>query len=194
MSEQQTPLILASASPRRRELLERFGLPFIVEASLVDEEADPALSPQELVLTLARRKAFDVAERREGLILAADTVVVIDNHVLGKPVDAGEARMMLRSLSGRCHRVLTGMALYSALDQHLEEAVEQTDVWFKVLEDAEIERYLQCGEYLDKAGSYAAQGRAAAFIERIEGCYHNVIGLPLFRLNQMLQAFDRRLV
>ena len=194
----QEPLILASASPRRKELLARFGIPFTVVPSTVEEYVSPDLTPAEQVLSLARQKAVDVASHCEGLIIAADTLVAIDcirgECVLGKPADNEQAADMLRMLSASRHRVYTGIVVYSTRHQRFAEAVECTDVWMQHLSEDEINRYVATGESLDKAGAYAAQGIGSVFIQRIEGCYHNVVGLPLFCLNKLLQELGRSLV
>jgi len=190
---QHEPLILASASPRREELLSRFALPFRIVPSRYDEESLD-LPPEETVLYLARCKAKEVATRETGLIIAADTIVVLDGMILGKPINQDDARFMLQHLSGRCHRVLTGLVILESPSGRVSEGIEVTSVWFRSLEEKELARYLASGEYVDKAGSYAAQGMAAAFISRIEGCYHNVIGLPLHLLDSMLRTFDLSLI
>jgi len=190
----EEPIILASASPRRKELLQRYRLSFHVVASDVSEEVDLALPPPEQALSLARRKGREVALRHPGLIIAAETLVVINGQVLGKPADAQEAEEMLKLLSGQEHQVYTGLYLYSSKEGKEVEGISRTSVWFKEISAAEISRYLQWQEYQDKAGSYAAQGMAAAFITKVDGCYHNVIGLPLQLLGDLLDNFGRRLV
>ena len=194
----QEPLILASASPRRKELLARFGIPFSVVPSTADEDVSADLTPSEQVLSLARSKAVDVAARTEGLIIAADTLVAIDSVggecTLGKPANQAEATAMLRLLSGAKHRVYTGLVLYSTRSRRFAEAVECTDVWMQPISEEEMERYVATGESLDKAGAYAAQGIGSVFVQRIEGCYHNVVGLPLYCLNKLMHEFGRGLV
>jgi septum formation protein len=176
-------LILASASPRRRELLRRAGIPFRVRRVEVDESTRPGESPRRHVLRLAREKA--AAARRPGEeVLAADTVVVIDNRILGKPRDARDAARMLRMLSGRVHRVLTGVCLLTPAASRSE--VVETRVWFRRLTRAEIAAYVASGEPFDKAGAYAIQGLASKFVKRIDGCYCNVVGLPVSRVYAML--------
>ena len=187
-------LILASASPRRCDLLSRYALPFDIVPSNVDESVDIASSPRDQVLQVAMRKAKVVGALRSGLIIAADTIVIIEGKILEKPENRRHAAEMLETLSGNCHLVLTGLIVMSTTSSRIEKAVEETKVWFSNLDAAMIDRYLDTGEYLDKAGAYAAQGVAAAFIERIEGCYHNVVGLPLNCLNNMLISFGRSLV
>jgi septum formation protein len=188
------PLILASQSPRRREILENMGLAFTaVPPAALDEgafinHADLRASLEKL----ARAKAESVADRHsEALVLGADTVVVKDSHVLGKPADSAEAGSMLKILSGSCHQVLTGVALVCRRESFIASVVACTDVFFRKISDAEIEEYLDYGEYCDKAGAYAIQGRAMIFIERIAGCYYNVVGLPVAETIALLSAYTR---
>ena len=185
-------IILASGSPRRIELLKRFVPSVEVVRSDVEEVASGP--PRDQVRTLAERKARDVARRKDGLIVAADTMVAVAGTVLGKPESRDDAREMLRSLSGREHRVWTGVCVLDSESSRLEQAVESTTVWFRRVAEEEIEAYLALGEYDDKAGAYAIQGAAAVFIERIDGDYYNVIGLPLCRLDQLLRRFGRGLL
>ncbi|OTA41184.1 MAG: septum formation inhibitor Maf [Symbiobacterium thermophilum] len=181
-------LILASSSPRRQELLRQLGIPFVVEAPEVDEHAVHAGSPAELVERLALRKARAVAARHPGaLVLGADTIVVVDGEILGKPADRAEAEAMLRRLSGRAHQVLTGVALVRDGEELV--AHEETVVRFAPLSREQIQWYLDTGEPMDKAGAYGIQGRAAALIPSISGDYYNVVGLPLHRTVQMLTQF-----
>jgi septum formation protein len=185
-----TSLILASASPRRRELLEQAGIEYIVDPADIDEAEVPGETPEQHVVRLALAKAVAVASRyREGLVLGADTVVVVDGDILGKPVDAEDAARMLRSLSGRTHTVLTGIALVDAKGGSARSAVESTEVAFSGMSDKDIENYIRTGEPMDKAGAYGIQGRAAIFVEKVEGCFFNVVGLPLSRLQRLLKEF-----
>ena len=173
-------LVLASASPRRAEILRAVGWEFEVAAANVDESARDGETPAAYVERLAREKAGAVAGTRLfGLVLGADTVVVADEHVLGKPRDAEDARRMLRLLRGRWHEVLTGVALVRAEDSRAVVAHERTRVRFAEMTDEEIDWYVATGEPADKAGAYAVQGRAALFVEGIEGDYWNVVGLPV---------------
>lgn len=189
-------LILASTSPRRRELLGALGLPFEVQASGFDEEAVPTdgKTPAEWVQELARGKAGEVAARTPGeaLVIGADTTVVLDGQYLNKPQDPEDARRMLRRLSGRTHQVYTGVAILSVQNgqivQRVSDAV-QTDVRFDEISDEIIAAYVATGEPLDKAGSYGIQGKALAFIPAIQGDYFNVVGLPLNRLVELLGRF-----
>jgi septum formation protein len=179
-----TKLILASASTRRAEILRAADIPFIVMSSAVDETPIPNESATELVQRLADAKAELVAARAVGpaIVIAADTVVTLDGHVLGKPRTTDDARTMLSKLSGRTHSVVTGVTLIRLPDAERRSFVETTHVHFAALSDEELNRYLATEESSDKAGSYAIQGRAGRYIPRIEGCYFNVVGLPLSRL------------
>lgn len=185
-------LILASASPRRRELLTQASVDFTVEAANLSEErlADEAAAAY--VQRLAVEKAQAVWNRHKAsdspddplIVLGADTAVVSEGHILGKPVDAADAARMLRILSGRTHTVLTGLAAVTRKGANSD--VEITQVTFNILKDAEIARYVETGDPLDKAGAYAIQGYAARWIPRIEGCYFNVVGLPIARTIALL--------
>lgn len=183
-------LYLASSSPRRRMLLERLRLPFFVLAKPVDEALDVEMPPRRRVEILAERKARTAAEDvSQGLVIGADTLVVCNGRVLGKPADAREAEKMLRLLQGRQHDVYTGVAVVEKPAGRVLVACEQTKVKFKPLTESEIKRYVATGEPLDKAGAYAVQGVGAIFIDSIKGCFFNVVGLPLARLAQMLKEF-----
>ncbi len=183
-------LILASASPRRQELLRQIGLSFTVIPSRLAENTAEC-NPVKKVKALALAKATEVAERTgRGLVLGADTMVVIGDKILGKPSSSDEAAAMLRTLSGRVHRVCTGIALVDAATGRSRAATECTLVKFRSLSEREIEAYVASGEPLDKAGAYGIQGHAAVFVSGIKGCYSNVVGLPLSRLWQMLQDFS----
>ncbi|HKM82096.1 MAG TPA: Maf family protein [Candidatus Acidoferrum sp.] len=177
-------LILASASPRRAEILRDAGVAFTVVSSAVDETPYPDEAPQALVQRLADAKADLVAARAVGpaIVIAADTVVVLDGQVLGKPRSTEDARHMLEQLSGRTHSVHTGVSLIRLPDAGRLQFVETTLVHFSRLTAEEISKYLATEEPYDKAGAYAIQGRAGRFIPRIEGCYYNVVGLPLEHL------------
>ena len=181
-------LILASASARRAEILRDAGLSFIVLSSAVDETPYENESPHDLVERLASAKAELAAARAVGpaIIIAADTVISLDGHILGKPRSSDDARHMLEKLSGRTHFVITGVALIRLPDSERRTFVESTRVDFAALSPEEITRYLATGEPYDKAGAYAIQGHAGRFIPRIDGCYFNVVGLPLSRLYQAL--------
>jgi len=185
-------LILASASPRRRELLTQAGLSFTAEAAELNEDRMPNEAAAAYVQRLAEEKAHAVwtlhqnADTPEDplIVLGADTCVVCDGQILGKPVDTADARRMLELLSGRTHAVLTGIAAVTG--KGTVDDLEITQVTFNVLKDAEIAQYITSGEPLDKAGAYAIQGYAARWIPRIEGCYFNVVGLPIARTVALL--------
>jgi septum formation protein len=181
-------IILASSSPRRRELLSLAGIPFRVMPGEVDEggvEFDG--TPAEMAEKLAQLKACAVAEKvKEGLVLGADTIVVCDGRIYGKPVDDDDARRMLETLSGREHTVITGIALVNAGNREIWTGHEVTKVRFSRWNKWEIDAYIATGEHKDKAGAYAVQGKGAFFVESICGCYSNVVGLPLKKLYNML--------
>jgi septum formation protein len=187
-------LVLASASPRRSELLTQAGYRFRVHPAHIPEDALPGEDPIAYVTRLAREKAEAVyrelttaSPKPEKIaVLGADTTVVLDQTILGKPVDAADAARMLRLLAGRTHRVITGVALVAA--EGVEVAAEATAVRFLTLSDAEIADYVAGGEPMDKAGAYAIQGLAARWIPRIEGCYFNVMGLPLALVSSLLES------
>jgi septum formation protein len=184
-------IILASASPRRAEILRQAGVTFSVLSSAIDETPYQRETPEALVLRLSAAKAELVAARSVGpaFVVAADTVVVTDGHILGKPRSTDDARHILQSLSGRTHTVLTGVTMIRLPDAQRRQFVESTLVTFSVLTPEEISAYLDSGEPFDKAGAYAIQGIAARFIPRIEGCYYNVMGLPLAHLLTHLRDF-----
>ena len=177
-------LILASSSPRRAEVLRDAGISFTVLSSAVDETPYPNETPQQMVQRLADAKAELVAARSVGasIIMAADTVVVLDRQILGKPRSTDEARRMLEALSGRTHSVITGVSLIRLPEVERRQFVETTLVHFARLTGEDLSRYLGTGEPFDKAGAYAIQGYAGRYIPRIEGCYFNVVGLPLARV------------
>ena len=191
-------LVLASASPRRRELLTQAGFSFQVHPANIPEDPVPNEDPIAYVTRLAREKAqavFDLFSANpetavDLAVLGADTTVTLDNHILGKPEDPADAARMLRLLSGRTHRVITGVALVTA--NHVEVAAEATAVQFLTLSDQDIAGYVATGEPMDKAGAYAIQGRAARWIPRIEGCYYNVVGLPIALVSTLLESCQLR--
>jgi len=185
------PLILASASPRRMEILQALGWPFKTIPSLVSEEETPHRDPVEASQHLALKKAREVASRiQEGLVLGADTLVHLAGYVLGKPRDATMAREYLRLLSGKTHGVTTGLALVDACSGREEVTAETTWVRMHRLSSSQIESYLETDEPYDKAGAYAIQGKGFILIDRIWGCYTNVVGLPVGRLRELLARFD----
>jgi septum formation protein len=182
-------LVLASASPRRRELLAQAGYAFVVRPAHIPEDSLPDEDPIAYVVRLAREKAeavFRELADATAVVLGADTTVTLDGQILGKPVDDADAARMLRMLAGRTHRVITGVAL--ATESGTQVAAEVTAVRFLTLSDEEIRGYVATGEPLDKAGAYAIQGRAARWIPRIEGCYFNVVGLPLALVSTLLES------
>ena len=178
-------LILASASPRRKELLEKFGVPFEIRVADIDETMDDSLLPYDEVGRVSRSKALAVRREKGDIVIAADTIVVCENRVLGKPHDAEEAKAMLRLLSGRDHQVMTGCTVLR--DEKCETFTEVTDLHFRVLRESEIDKYVQSGEPMDKAGAYGIQGGAALFCQRLSGDYYNVMGLPVCRLGEVLR-------
>lgn len=184
-------LILASASPRRRELLTQVGVSFEIEVSDVEEVIDASLPPELQVQSLALQKAQAVAaQRKEGLVLGADTVVAAHGRLLGKPHSEAEAKAMLRSLSGTWHQVMTAVALVDAADQNNTwTSIEITNVKFRDLTENDIAAYVATGESMDKAGAYGIQGYGALLVERIEGCYNNVVGLPLQQVAKGLRTW-----
>lgn len=187
--EAAPPLVLASSSPRRKELLGHFGLPFSIMVPEVDESLLPGEDPPAHVGRLAAAKAKAVAgETGEGLIIAGDTVVVLDGEIIGKPEGPEEARRMLRRLSGRTHSVYSGVAVADASTGEMRTAVVRSGVTMAVVAPEEIRRYVDTGEPLDKAGAYAVQGRGGEYVIAVEGSVTNVIGLPLRELHRLLAA------
>jgi septum formation protein len=170
-------LVLASQSPRRAEILRQAGIAFVVRAAPVDETPLAGEKPENYVRRLAGEKALAVDAASDETVLGADTTVVIGNRLLGKPEDTADAVRMLEALSGQCHQVLTGICLRGP--SGLVRDFAATSVWFASMTLREIEEYVASGEPLDKAGAYAIQGLGSKFIERIEGCYFNVVGLPI---------------
>lgn len=184
-------LVLASASPRRKQLLEGAGLSFRVVESLYQEDLSLDLMPHALARTLSRDKAKEVAQRvKNAVIVAADTIIVLDRKVLGKPASREEAANMLGELSDRAHSVITGFTVLDSDTGKLVSESVETRVWFKSLTQDDIRHYVDTGEPLDKAGAYAIQGKGASLVERIEGDYHNVVGLPLNAVLEVLKEFS----
>ena len=177
-------LILASQSPRRRELLGLFRLPFTVRVADIDEAMDPNKAPYDEVARVSRLKAEAIARAEGDIVIAADTIVVCENKVLGKPHSEEEAKVMLRLLSSRDHQVMTGMTVLCG--QNCVTVTEVTDIHFRELSDREIDAYVATGEPMDKAGAYGIQGGAALFAEKMVGDYYNVMGLPVCKLWQIL--------
>ena len=179
-------LILASASPRRQELLKLFGVPFTVRVADIDETMDPAKTPFDEVARVSHAKALAVSRESGDVVIAADTIVVCGGRVLGKPRDAEDATAMLRLLSGRDHQVMTGCTVLR--DDTAVTFTEVTDLHFRELSAREIARYVASGEPMDKAGSYGIQGGAALFCTHMVGDYYNVMGLPVCRLGETLRG------
>ena len=182
-------LILASASPRRAELLRNAAIAFTIEPAHVPEQPVAREEPADYAQRLARDKAHAVFARHpQSAVLGADTVVVVDEHLLEKPTDQADAARMLRLLSGRTHQVITGVCLLAPGFEQTESEI--TQVVFSPLSEREIADYVASGEPMDKAGAYAIQGMASRWVERIEGCYFNVVGLPVPRVYRMLRAAE----
>jgi len=186
-------IILASQSPRRSELLKQLGLNFQIRIANIDESNSMGLKASELVQYLAFEKAKAVAENssldRDSIVIGADTVVVKDGAILGKPRDKQDAFNMLKGLSGSWHEVMTGIAVIDANSFKYDKCVEITRVKMKELKDETINAYINSGEPLDKAGAYGIQGLGAVLIDRIEGCYFNVVGLPISQLSDILKKY-----
>lgn len=181
-------VILASQSPRRRDLLNLIGIAHTVRPADIDETPLPGESPVACVERLARAKARRIAAGEpDALVIAADTIVVIDDQILNKPVDTADARRMLGALQGRRHDVYTAVCVIANACE--AAGVEDTGVWFRALSAREIDAYIATGEPFDKAGGYGIQGIAGRYVTRIEGCYFNVMGLPLARLWSLLKEF-----
>ncbi len=178
-------LILASASPRRRELLSLFNIPFTVRPADIDETMDPGKDPFDEVARVSRLKAYAAQQNDDEIVIAADTIVVCEKAVLGKPRDPEEAKAMLHLLSGRSHHVMTGCTVLRR--GRCKTFTEVTDLHFRRLSDREIDRYVASGEPMDKAGAYGIQGGAALFCQKLSGDYYNVMGLPVCRLGQALR-------
>ena len=178
-------LILASQSPRRKELLSLFHIPFSVQVADIDEAMDPGKDPAQEVARVSRAKAEAIPRGKDDVVIAADTIVVLDGQVLGKPVSEDHAISMLTALSGKDHQVMTGVTV--ARGETLLTHTEITHIHFRELSDREIDAYIRTGEPMDKAGSYGIQGGAALFAQKMNGDYYNVMGLPVCRLYLMLQ-------
>ncbi|WP_102345405.1 Maf family protein [Bacillus sp. Marseille-P3661] len=182
-------LILASGSPRRKELLEKANIPFEIIISKVDETFDPNEGPDEIVKSLALQKAEDVSKHQpeDAVVLGADTIVTFEDQILGKPKDKDEAKKMLQLLSGKEHVVYTGVAIVTKGNR--SAFYEPTKVTFWELEESEIDQYIESGEPFDKAGAYGIQGLGALLVKRIEGDYFSVVGLPISRTVRELKKF-----
>ena len=178
-------LILASQSPRRKALMELFRIPFCIRIAAIDEAMDPEKTPFDEVARVSRLKAEAISREETDIVIAADTIVVCDGQVLGKPRDTEDARRMLTLLSGRDHQVMTGMTVLQGSECRV--CTEVTNIHFRSLSQKEILAYIRTGEPMDKAGSYGIQGGAALFADRMVGDYYNVMGLPVCRLGQILR-------
>lgn len=189
------PIILASSSPRRSELLRQIGLAHSIDPADVDERILPGENAGQYAVRVALEKARIAAGRvRRGIVIAADTVVVLGDEILGKPADAGDAERMLKLLSGRRHQVVTGLAVIDASNGRTVTRTAVTSVWFRQLAGEEIKAYALSREPLDKAGAYGIQEKGAVLVEKIEGCYFNVVGLPLSLLAAVLREFGINLL
>jgi septum formation protein len=187
----KTKLILASSSPRRREILKKLCLPFIVRKSKINELRNPNEDPKEYVLRIAHEKAYKIAKKDDShVVIGADTIVVINGEVLGKPKDENSAKIMLNKLSGKKHKVLTGLCVLNLKNQKILKRVVESFVVIKELSLKEISNYVATGEPLDKAGSYAIQGIGAFLVREIYGSYSNVVGLPVCELIEMLLKIE----
>lgn len=180
-------IILGSQSPRRRELMGLLRIPFVIRVADIDETMDPAKDPFHEVARVSRLKAEAIPRQNDDIVIAADTIVVCEGQVLGKPKDEADAFRMLRLLSGRAHQVMTGLTVLRA--DKAVTCTEVADIHFRELSDKEIHDYIATKEPMDKAGSYGIQGGAALFADRLEGDYYNVMGLPVCRLNLILREF-----
>jgi septum formation protein len=196
MQELKPKWILASASPRRREILEQLGISFSVDCSGIEEPPRNAHeAPSRYAIRLARLKARAVAPKYpRGLVLAADTIVVLGHRIFAKPKTRSEARSMLKSLSGRWHEVVSGICLQDCGARRAYSTSSSSRVHFRRLSPAEIEWYLKTGEYRDKAGAYGIQGFASLFIDRIEGCYFNIVGFPVAAFEKLCRKAGIRLI
>jgi len=195
MKNAPPPLILASNSPRRSALLRQIGAQFSVASADVDESIMPGEPAEEYVVRVARDKVRVAVQRiSAGIVIAADTIVVLDNEIMGKPADAQDAKKVLMKLSGRMHRVITGVAVAETVTGRELVKTALTKVWFRELSASDIASYVASGEPLDKAGAYGIQEKGALLVDKIEGCYNNVVGLPLALLGEMLREFGIKLL
>lgn len=195
MRKKKVKLILASGSPRRIELLKMLGCKFKVIPSQIEEKISLRLSPTQNVKRLSRLKALDVASKvSDGIVIAADTEVVLNKKIFGKPKNKKEAQEMLKNLSGKTHQVITGLAVTDGKTKRTLQDVVITKVKFRKLDKNLIDKYIASSEPLDKAGAYGIQGKAALLVESIKGDYFNVVGLPLNALNQLLEKFGISLI
>jgi septum formation protein len=189
-AEKQPRLILASSSPRRKDLLEKLGIPFEVITSGVSEDVDGDIDPKEMVVMLAKRKAGAVAQSlTSGIVIGSDTTIAFEGQVLGKPKDEEEAKAILKSLKGKHHQVYSGMALVNAKDKRVEATSVMTSIKMRNYSDEEIDAYVATGEPMDKAGAYAIQGQGGRLVDEIKGSFDNVVGLPIRELAELLRRF-----
>ena len=194
-AKKKSSVILASSSPRRRDLLRQIGVEFTVDPADVDESILSGEVPEDYAVRVSLDKARVAARKAgEGIVIAADTIVVFKDVILGKPDDSHDAKRMLEMLSGNMHRVITGLAVMNAATGMVLCKTATTKVWFRNLEKDQVKRYVLSGEPLDKAGAYGIQGKGALLVARIEGCYNNVVGLPLALLDEMLREFGIKLL
>lgn len=195
MNRSENVIVLASNSPRRREILKQAGADFTIDPADVDESVIPGEAPEAYAVRVALDKARVAARRAaRGIVIGADTIVVLDGAILGKPADERDAERMLSLLSGRQHTVISGLAVIDAASGRTQTNAARTSVWFRELTPAEISAYVRTGEPLDKAGAYGIQEKGALLIRKIEGCYFNVVGLPLSLLGEMLRGFGAALL
>lgn len=189
-------IVLASKSPRRREILNNIGLKFDVIESNAEEKIEASDTPDEIVKKLAYRKAEKVSENLEdgALVIGADTIVVLGSRIMGKPKDEEQAFDMLSALSGVWHKVYTGLCIINTSSGACRSDYEVTEVKMGKFSSEDIRAYIRSGEPMDKAGSYAIQGLGSLLVERIDGCYYNVVGMPVFKLSQMLERFGVHLL
>lgn len=185
-------IILASKSPRRQQLLSQLGVEFTIQTAGIDETMFPDKKPEDEVARVSAAKARAIACAPDDIVISADTIVVADDTILGKPKDEADAARMLRLLSGRAHTVMTGLSVRRG--EAVSTTVVKTSVWFRRLTDGEIARYIATGEPMDKAGAYGIQGLAGVFVERLDGDYFSVMGLPVCTLGEMLQSCGVTLV
>jgi septum formation protein len=190
----QRSIILASNSPRRKDLLEQIGLTFSIAPTNIDEQVLPNEVPYDHALRLAFEKAQKAAQEHDGIVIAADTIVVLNGKIMGKPSDGQHAGCMLKQLSGKEHSVITGLAVMDSRTGRIMTGSSNTRVWFRHLTAEEIAAYIITGEPLDKAGAYGIQGKGAIFVEKIDGCYFNVVGLPLSLLYKLLISIGVRML
>jgi len=188
-------IILASQSPRRRDLLKQIGLEFEIDPSNYEEDMTLDMEPRKLAEYLSLGKTKDVAQRhKDSIIISADTIIAVDNEVFGKPKTPEKAKYMLQKLSGRAHSVITGFTIINTeINKQISKSVE-TKVYFKNISEEEMDAYIATGEPLDKGGGYAIQGMAALFVEKIEGDYFNIVGLPIIALTDELKNFGIKIL